>query len=335
MGGLERNTLTICLALEELGHEVHLITETLSESEDDYPFAITRTRSLSVIYELLSKADFLLVNGNISLRIHPAAWIRQVPYGVVYATFRGYKRAGGGFKVRMGNTVRGFFAQQASANIFLGTYAEKKSGLPEDSTYVVPNPVDKWMQQLYDCKEREQRPPDAPFLFAGRIIEGKGVFVMAQALEKLDGDIDMRVIVAGEGRDEEKLRAQTQDFATIQVEFAGRLDSEDLVDCYQSARALLVPSTTHKEGNPLVIAEAIYAGTPVIASDQPPMIESVGDAGIIVKQGSSFELAGAMRTMQTSLDTYSKLRENAKSRADRFGFDRYLKRLEGIFGASK
>lgn len=333
MGGLERNTLTLCLALKELGHNVHLITETPSEKPDDYPFLVTRTRSVRRIFGKLSAADLLIVNGNISLRVHPLAWIRRIPYAVIYHNFLGYRRQGKGLEITLGNAIRGAVARFASANIFTNTYAAEQSGLPKDTTHVVLNPVDKRMQQLYDEKRREKKEP--PFLFAGRIIEGKGVFVIARALEQLDGDLEVRVVIAGEGRDEKRLRERTQEFSTIQVEFAGRLDARELVDRYYKARALLVPSTTHKEGNPLVIAEAIYAGTPIIASDQPPMIESVGEAGMIVEQGNAEELAAAMRIIETDPDVYSDMKKSAEDRSSLFSYDRYRKQIKEVFGSAE
>jgi glycosyltransferase involved in cell wall biosynthesis len=332
MGGLERNTLTLCSALEDLGNDVQLITETPSDESDDYPFPVIRTHSAQRIFRSLSGADLLIVNGNISLRVHPLAWMRGIPYAVVYHNFLGYRRQGGGLATTLENALRGGVAERAAANIFTNTYAEEHSGLPEDTTHVVFNPVDKRMQGLYGEDCRGSRSSGAPFLFAGRVIEGKGVFVLARALEHLDGELEARVVVAGEGRDEKRLREQVQGLSTVQVDLVGRLDAPELVEKYQEARALLVPSTTHKEGNPLVVAEAIYAGTPVIASDQPPMIESVGSAGMIVERGNAEELAKAIRVLQTEPETYTEKREYAEDRAGLFGYERYRRQIRDIFG---
>ncbi|MCS3662053.1 glycosyltransferase involved in cell wall biosynthesis [Salinibacter ruber] len=333
MGGLERNTLTLCLALQDNGHQVHLLTETPAEEPDDYPFRVTRTDSVPQFIRVLSGADLLIVNGNVSLRMHPFAWLLQIPYAVIYHNYQGYRRSGDGLRTRVGNQLRGAIARHADANVFTSTYAKNQVQLPDETAHVVLNPVDKRMQQLYTAEfENGTQEATSPFLFAGRIIEGKGVFVLARALGRLDGEVNARLVIAGEGRDEERLRKQTASLRTIQVDFPGRLSSEDLVEMYQNARALLVPSTTHKEGNPLVVAEAIYAGTPVIASGQPPMIESVGDAGIIVEQGNARELADAIRSMQVDRESYAEIRKRAADRAHLFGYERYRQRMEDIFG---
>ena len=334
MGGLERNTLTLCLALRDLGHRVHLLTETPAEEPDDYPFRVTRTDSIFRFIQVLSGADWLIVNGNVSLRIHPLAWLLRVSYAAIYHNYQGYRRSGERAVTRMGNHIRELTARNATANVFTSTYAKDQAGIPSEKAHVVLNPVDKRMQRFYSgAIEKESQRKSSPFLFAGRLIEGKGLFVLARALEHLDGEIETRVVIAGEGPDEERFRRRTESLDTIRVDLAGRLDAESLVGMYQRARALLVPSTTHKEGNPLVVAEALYAGTPVIASDQPPMIESVGDAGIIVEQGNADELASAMRTCLHDEKTYQALRREAGERASKFSYEQYRERIGEIFGA--
>jgi glycosyltransferase involved in cell wall biosynthesis len=102
------------------------------------------------------------------------------------------------------------------------------------------------------------------------------------------------------------------------------------VSAYQQARTLVVPSTTHKEGNPLVVAESIFAGTPVIASDQPPMIESVGEAGIIVGQGDDQALAGAIRRVYKDDLFYTSLCREAQKRRRLFGYQQYKEEIKMV-----
>jgi glycosyltransferase involved in cell wall biosynthesis len=63
------------------------------------------------------------------------------------------------------------------------------------------------------------------------------------------------------------------------------------------------------------------------------MIESVGDAGIIVEQGDAGALASAMRTCLHDEKTYQALRREAEERASKFGYERYRERIGEIFGA--
>jgi glycosyltransferase involved in cell wall biosynthesis len=331
MGGLERNTLTLCLALTDLGHEVQLVTETTAENGADatYPFRVLRSTSLYDLFRVLRGASLFLINGNVSLRAIPCALLQGVPYGIIYHTYQGYRRQGQGLRTRFENRVRELAGHLAAANVFTNTHACNTSRLPDDTEHVILNPVDKRMAPLYEDQE-EKTHERSFFLFAGRLIEGKGIFTLTDALSQLDGTIDLDVVVAGEGPDKDAMSRQSEEFATVSVELVGRLDEAELVSTYHRARALIVPSTTHKEGNPLVVAEAIYAGTPVIASDQPPMIESVGDAGMIVPQGDDRKLAAAIRQIATDEQHYQQLRQRAEQRAEQFSYERYLDKIEAV-----
>lgn len=331
MGGLERNTLTLSLALTDLGHDVHLFTETCESdpADETYPFDVVRSQSLLDLITLLRSAHLFLVNGNVSLQAIPCAMIQGVPYGVIYHSYRGYHRAGSGVRTKVENRLRRLVAKRAAANIFTNSHACDEAGLPASGCHVILNPVDKRMEPLYEISPSGSQ-NRSPLLFAGRIIEGKGVFVLLKALSNLDGSMALDVLVAGEGPAESEMRRRSESFETIDVQFAGRLDSADLVRAYHQARALVVPSTTHKEGNPLVVAESIFAGTPVIASDQPPMVESVGDAGIIVGQGDDRALAEAIHRVYSDGSYYQSLRREAWKRRNLFSYQQYKEKIETI-----
>lgn len=329
MGGLERNTLTLSLALTDLGHDVHLFTETCESdpADETYPFDVVRSQSLLDLITLLRSAHLFLVNGNVSLQSIPCAMMQGIPYGIIYHSYRGYRRAGSDVSTQIENRLRRLVAKRATANIFTNSHACDEAGLPASGCHVILNPVDKRMEPLYETAPSGPQ-KRSPLLFAGRIIEGKGVFVLLDALSNLDGAMAFDVLVAGEGSAESEMRRRSESFETIDVQFAGRLDSADLVRAYHQAQALVVPSTTHKEGNPLVVAESIFAGTPVIASDQPPMVESVGDAGIIVGQGDDRALAEAIHRVYSDGSYYESLRREAWKRKNLFSYQQYKEKIE-------
>jgi hypothetical protein len=64
------------------------------------------------------------------------------------------------------------------------------------------------------------------------------------------------------------------------------------------------------------------------------MVESVGDAGMIVEQGSDRGLAEALLTMSTETDTYRTFRRKAEERSHLFGYERYREQVEEIFGST-
>ena len=329
MGGLERNTLSLCLALEELGHAPHLFTETAQDQEDTYSFPVTRSTSMLELYRLLGEADLLLVNGNVSLRAIVPAIIRGIPYAVIYHNYEGYARRGSGLRTHIENWIREQLARNSAANIFTSTYGKQHADVPGSRAHVVFNPVDRQMEPLYEKRQQGKFDGKQPLLFAGRLIAGKGIFVLLDAIEMIEQKHRPPVIFAGEGRDQGELERRVRDIDG-DIELAGRLNSEQLVKAYHQARALVVPSTTHKEGNPLVVAESIYAGTPVIASDQPPMVESVGKAGEIVEQGNAKALASAIQSMYEDESGYREVLQHTEDRKAKFSFSHYKQQIRAI-----
>jgi glycosyltransferase involved in cell wall biosynthesis len=137
-----------------------------------------------------------------------------------------------------------------------------------------------------------------PFLlFVGRLIEAKGVRVLAEAWRRLSGDPELGealLVVAGDGPLSPLVEKLPRTLAL------GRVPYWDLRPWYAEARALAVPSLPTRdwlEPWGYVANEAMLQGTPVIASDAVGAAAGglVVDAesGIVVPAGDSERLAGA------------------------------------------
>lgn len=304
LGGLERNTATLGRTLCEQGHSVVVLTETpAGVPHDAYPFQVVRSRSLRQWSTAIRQADLVLMNGGLAARLLAVVRRHAKPYGIVYQTLCGYRREGTGLTVWLQNTLRKHLAEGALFNAFTSEYSRVEAALTRSKTYTLLNPVDDGL--LCVLPSMAEGPPTAPVvLFAGRVIDGKGVFLLAEALRRLDGRLRAVARIVGDGPAVAPLSEKLQGLTTIEPVFSGRLDGAELMRAYRDACVLVVPSTTHREGNPLVIAEAISVGTPVIASDQPPMVESIGEAGATFPSGDVIALAAQIERMLTD-ETYS------------------------------
>lgn len=132
-------------------------------------------------------------------------------------------------------------------------------------------------------------------LFVGRLSEEKGALIALSAAEHYP---QAKIIFAGTGPQEEKLRAMAQMRSIRNVEFVGHKSGEELAALYAHARFIIVPSITHETFG-LTILEAYAAGKPVIASRIGGLSEVVrdGETGLLVQPNDAAALAAAMRRL--------------------------------------
>ena len=147
---------------------------------------------------------------------------------------------------------------------------------PESDVFVVAAGVD-------DDLFRVDRAEADYILYYGRFdIFQKGLdTLVVAAREVLGRHPAVRLVLAGRGRDEGRLRALVRDAglgerAVVETD----IDPPRRARLFSGALVLAMPSRF--EGFGMVAAEAMAAGVPVVATDLDSLPEVVGDAGILV-----------------------------------------------------
>lgn len=119
-------------------------------------------------------------------------------------------------------------------------------------------------------------PREKFFLYLGRIEKSKGVFDLVRAFARVKRDIwDYRLLIIGDGSQFEALE---KSIITLRlrgkVHMLGRVSTEEVVNCLQRAKAIVIP--THSDSIPLVFGEALQTATPMV-------VTNVGDLGTLVR----------------------------------------------------
>lgn len=153
---------------------------------------------------------------------------------------------------------------------------------------------------------RENRHPERDWLFVGRIAPNKQQIEIIRAFNHyhhtfdksarlyLVGDHKMRQYVDAVGDEIEKLGLIPQ------IDPTGKLDDVDLINRY--ARAGVFVSLSTHEGFGVPLLEAMAAGVPVIALESSAVTETMGGAGILLKESNPETVSAAVHRVMTDTD---------------------------------
>lgn len=131
------------------------------------------------------------------------------------------------------------------------------------------------------------------FVYAGRLAPEKGLGTLLRAVALAR----QKLVLAGSGPEEERLRRLAENFGT-DVVFAGHLDKPALQRLIGEALALVLPSEWY-ENAPISLLEAYALGRPVIGAriGGIPELIADGETGLLVESGNAAALAEAMAAL--------------------------------------
>ena len=163
----------------------------------------------------------------------------------------------------------------------------------------------------------------------GRLVPIKRLEVLVDAVATLDG---VHLALVGDGEERARL--------------AGRARSAGIDDRFHitgwwgdvagaMADLDVVALTSANEGTPVALIEAQAAGRPVVATDVGGVRHVVTDGrdGLLVPAGSPAAVASALSLVLADRALATRLGENGRSSARRFGADRLVADIRALYGA--
>jgi glycosyltransferase involved in cell wall biosynthesis len=140
-------------------------------------------------------------------------------------------------------------------------------------------------------------PAGARYLLSvARLVRAKGLDLAIEAFQRLGlAGEGLHYVIAGAGREERALKDLAGEAVGRSIHFVGHRGPGEVFELMAGAEALVAPSRVEPHG--IVVAEALAAGTPVVASD------AVGAAADLVVAGVSGERfrAGRGDALQSAL----------------------------------
>ncbi len=135
----------------------------------------------------------------------------------------------------------------------------------EQSVDIVPNYID--LKRFTPPKRLKRKP--ATILYVGRLEKRKGVRYLLKAFAALaETDENVELIIAGDGSERPKLEAWVETYEVPRVKFLGAVDEPTKLKLLHEATLFCSPAI-FGESFGIVLLEAMAAGVPIVAGDNP------------------------------------------------------------------
>jgi glycosyltransferase involved in cell wall biosynthesis len=163
-------------------------------------------------------------------------------------------------------------------------------------------------------KFRADRPKKKIILLVTRMFERKGVQYFLQAVRHLETDYHIHIV--GDGPYLDTLKGMARDLP-MPVTFHGYVDnhSQTLRDLFETARIFVF--TSEVENFPIVLLEAMLAGTTIISTEGTGCAEVVGKAARLVPPRAPGDIRTALEELIWNPEISEQLGRKARERVER------------------
>ncbi len=319
-GGIEHSSLLLAREFSRAGHNVKLLTSTVSDKEDNFNYDVFRRPSNRILFKLASWSDLFFQNG-ISLRLAwPAGlqgkpWIASIQNRIGPVT--GKRGLMDELKIRVLKSITAVSVSQALA---------LDTGL---NCRVIPNPYDPSIFSELPDVSRER-----DLVYLGRLIPEKGVDIFLNALLLLrKRGLSPSVTIIGDGPDRDRLeRISALSDLSGTVKFAGAMSGKALAMELNDHKISVTPSRAY-EAYPLSVIESIACGCVMAGSDIGGVKEAIGPCGAAFPPGNPKAMAETLYNLLADENIRAGYRsgaqEHLKAHTAKTIADEYLELFEG------
>lgn len=300
LGGVASHAYELAKALVKQGHEVHVITSRVNDSEEEQILDGIQVHRPKILWQKpfynwsLKRYLKTFLNHNTIDLIHvhgmrPLESTTGLKYPIVFTNHTsGFLKRIEKPKVFQGRLL----ARLRHVDMILAPSAElcdaSKTVGYTGPVHFVSNGVDT---QRFTPLVNKQNQSVKKLLLARRLVEKNGVLIFAQAITQLKNQ-NFEMIIAGDGAERSKM-AEIFENASIEhkVKFLGGVKNSDMPAIYQQADFSILPS--FYEATSITGLESMASGLPLIGTNVggiPYLIEE-GKTGALVPSHDAAALA--------------------------------------------
>ena len=183
---------------------------------------------------------------------------------------------------------------------------------------IIPFGVDTRLFAVSPANGRAANEP-LTIAYVGRMLPGKGLNILADALSQLTST-NWKLLVVGDGPERSAFETQLSELGLRdRVQFLGAISYDDVPATFKQIDMLVMPTQTTsriREQFGRVLVEAMASGVPVIGSTSGAIPEVIAEAGLVVPEGDSRELAGAIEKLLLNPALRSQLARAGRERVE-------------------
>lgn len=194
---------------------------------------------------------------------------------------------------------------------------------------IVPNGIDLRKYTNGDVIKPDRK----SVLFVGRLEKRKGVMYLIRAMAEVQKRLpDAWLDIVGDGPDRAKLEAMVRDLGVKHVKFHGKVDDAEKIRMLHAATVFSSPAR-YGESFGIVLLEAMAAGTPIVAGDNPGYQAVMQETGLlsIVDPQDTKAFAARLELLLTDETLARHWIDWAREYVMQFAYPRVVDQYEAIY----
>ena len=176
------------------------------------------------------------------------------------------------------------------------------------------------------------------YLMVNRLVKEKGVYDVLYGwrmyLSKASNPNEKLLIVVGDGPERPNMIRIVREWGFAdKIIFIRQLPYNEMLGLYKGAKCLIlgsIPQSTWQEQFGYVLAEAICAEVPIVATYCGAIPEVVGEAGLLVPPAHPIALSIALLSMDEP-SVYDRLKTGCQKEMRKFGAQEYTRQVADVY----
>ena len=347
-GGVQIHIKELAEWLISKGHEVSVLAPVTDEDGSIEPWVVSAGRPISIPYNgAIAKVIFgplassrvkqWIANGNFDLlHLHEpaipslsllAGWAGDGPMVATFHAATNSQKIANAIGTMLDPLIERITAKIAVSEIARETLKDRFS----TEAVVIPNGIDT--SKFDGIGPRAEWALPNTIGFIGRFDEPrKGLSVLLAAIPEIVTQVsNLRILVAGPG-DSEDFSNQVPSQLRNRITFLGRISELEKAQFFKSISLYIAPNTGG-ESFGIILAEAMAARTPIVASNLPAFAKLLdqGKSGELFTSESSNALASAVLHLLGNDDARKQIADAGFEKAKIFDWDTVGNQISSVY----